>query len=313
MQRQPRFRPVQMLDEWPLGRTPRVLGPAQRDNVRALFGGDDADANAPAPPPPPMPLSADGIALSRRDPNRQSDPVVAETQHPWSRCGIKRVEPAHHADHATGKRVGPRPPSASVAPWDSAASLDARCRLGSARAPSRQPSVDSSGGGAAASSAAPSSTARDRAHAQAQGADWFTLTTQSPFDCDAAPCDVGPPVGAPHMPRHAPRLDSGRALCARVRVLASATGRCCGELWHACVEGNILRRPFTAAPASAAAAAASANRLRRTVPFAELAAQLENALGSGVSDVALADVLALGDCAAATPVRYEHFVRLFNT
>ena len=56
------------------------------------------------------------------------------------------------------------------------------------------------------------------------------------------------------------------------------------------------------------------NRLRRSVPLYELAIQLEAALGQEISENALCDVLGFGsDCTNDnTPVRYEHFLRLFN-
>ena len=303
--REPRFRPVAMLDEWPLARPARQpLGPAQRDNVKDVLREDTAAAQHEA-----------SVPLARRDPNAQSDAGAAELAHPWNKCRIRKVEQPDREPHAAGKRVV-HPAGPAVAPW----TLPSAARPGSNSARGQQQQLQqfghpltgsSSAASSTANSGAPSregSAARSRAHQHNQGSNWFALTTESPFAPTAQACDVGPRTGVAvpsRLARPSMRRTAADDLRAAMAALAARAGRCCGELWQASLEGHVLGTPFQDCPASG-------ERMRRAVPFVELVLQLEDALGANVTDAALSEALGMGQCADATPVRYEHFLRLFN-
>ncbi len=364
--REPRFRPVQMLDEWPFARPQtQRQGPAQRDNIKELLyeGAGTVNQNQNKQQQQP---------LGRRDPNQQSDPALAEQEHPWQRCRIKKVEPLPQREQGHGKKVNnfdinnnnnnhlhsARPNSSSVAPWENPNSMSAlEKKYAGYEYPlqkTRESSVESnqqtygfdptSSSSSSSTSTSCASAARRRAQLQAQGSDWFALTKNSASqqqhqqqqqhqDSENLLESVGPKVGEPvHLRNYysasEQRLTSSRKLIQQMQVLARTTGRCNGALWQSCLEGHILRKPFCKAPTTRDVLRNHNNvnnfdadvdplnqqqRIRRTLPFVELIVQLEDALSQQVCEKALADVLGLGEfCNDNTPVRYEHFLKLFN-
>lgn len=338
MDRAPRFHQVSMLNEWPFCRPQRAVGPAQKDTVQEVLHGQEEAKKKPN--------DAAALPLSRRGANRMSDPVEAEMQHPWNRCGIKKVELPQHHEHVSGKKILNGPPSknsgsssrlntpaVTLSDWSGRPFTQQEIDAATAR---RQPSIDVAESDASCSSAS-SSVARRRAKAQNQGrvGGLLTLTEENPFSGNTAPCDVGPRVGVARAPPSGKVLNSSQLLQLKAQALARATGRCAGELWQAALEGNILKRPFASAPSlhpmqqlqqqrqslqeddamssTTSSAMSGGDRLRRTIPFLELVVQLEDALDCEISEGALTDLLQMGNCSEKTPVRYANFMRLFNS
>jgi hypothetical protein len=317
LQREIRFRRVSAISDRPMsGRAQNPM--AYTDHVRELITDD-----CPTPTVPAAVHSGGHSPLSaRRDPNRQSDPVASEAQHPWNKSRIRHCpQPDRSHTPGTGKRI---------------VLSHQQSQNGSAIVPS---SADSIGGisttqtsGPRPDSAAPRRETESgvRYREQAAGSDWFALTNASPFEAGVAGVGIcrtsarGAPVpnavplvsydtiaaaepGIQKRPGPAPRMrvDSGTELRRQLQLFVARRGGCCSDLWNATVAGDISKSAFDILPT---------DRLRKSLPLTELARQLAKALDAeSVDETTLATCLGLGlGTSSLAPVRYANFVMLWN-